>query len=59
MERMTIDLRTPYAPALDPLEFRLDPASQAIADEHKTRRKYAEMMADAQFGPGAILEAEA
>lgn len=58
-DRFIIDLRQPSkSPTLDPIPYDGPSALQAQA-EHQAKRKYADMMADAQFGPGAIIDTEA
>lgn len=60
MERMQIDLghKPPNDPG-EPLEFVVDPILVEKAREALTARKYAQMMEDATFPPGAILSAKA
>lgn len=59
MRTMTIDLghKTTHDPG-EPLEFVVDPILVEQAREALAARKYAQMMADAQFSPGAIVEYE-
>lgn len=58
-DRFIIDLRElSKAPTLDPIPYDGPSALQAQA-ERQAKRKYAEMMADAQFSLGAIIDAEA
>lgn len=60
MARTTIDLcLRAIHPMDDPLEFNPDPQTVALARESLAKRRYQQMMEDAQFGPGAIIDAEA
>lgn len=63
MTRLLIDHCNAPDPYADALDFVLDPIEASLAiqakNEQIARRRYAEMMRDAQFGPGAILDLEA
>ena len=60
MRNPQIDLghKPPNDPS-EPLEFVVDPILVEKAREALAIRKYAQMMEDAEFSPGAITDAEA
>jgi hypothetical protein len=51
-----IDNRRPYDPIADSIPFEVDQEAVQAIREALAKRKYEQMMADAQFSPGAIVK---